>query len=128
MPPRTVVALTLSLAFLATACANEDPTELVIVEPSELPCSGVNEVGIWESVPPDDSCDWFEYAGKTMYEFPHSLGRVPAEFFAYMSFSPDGALAGQPGGDTFLLIDATEDSVTFKNGTNQRFYLRVVLE
>lgn len=128
MPPRTAVALTLSLTLLPMGCADDEPDAIVVVDPSDLPCSGVNEAGIWESVPSDESCDWFEYEGKTTYEFPHSLGRVPALWLPYMSFSHDGSSAGAPGGNTFLLQELTEDYIVFRNATNQQFYLRLVLE
>lgn len=130
MPLRPLLGLTLSLTFLAPACADDEPIEPVVVTEDEIPCSGVNEAGIWQSVPPlpDKTCEWFEYRARTTYQFPHSLGRVPAEFFAYMSFSSDGSSAGQPGGDTFLIDEATEDYVIVRNSTNQAFYLRLVLE
>ena len=124
---RLVLAVFLGVAALA--CGDASGRDAMEVPLSELPCQSLSDEGIWESVSfPPSSCDWFDYQAQTTYEFFHPLGRVPRIVIGYIAFSADGTGASEAVGDTFLVQDASETTVTVTSAQNQDFFLRLVLQ
>ena len=101
-----------------------------MVPDSDLPCSSVSAEEIWESTPAaiSDACLWFDFRAQTTYEFEHPLGREPRIILGYISFAEDGTSSTIASGDVFLILDATDATVTIRNGQNQDFFLRLVLQ
>ena len=99
---------------------------------SELPCRMTNADGVWEShpLPPitDERCYWLEFRGCSTYEIEHPLGHVPALVVGYTSFDQDGSFSTIGSGNSFVLQEASDSTVTIRNTQNQLFYLRLVLE
>lgn len=100
---------------------------------SELPCESTGTTGIWASNPPapveESECLWFLFEANNTYIFEHPLGRVPASFGGTLiSFNDDGSAGTPPSGDVFLVIASDESTITIKNGQNQSFFLRLVLQ
>lgn len=99
---------------------------------SELPCEMTNDDGAWEShpLPPiaDEQCYWLEFRGCSTYEIAHPLGRIPSVVLGYTSFDPDGTFSTIGSGNSFVVQEASDATVTLRNGQNQLFYLRLVLE
>lgn len=123
----------LMLVALGTGCA--DPSAdggTIEVSLADLPCETENAVGIWESAPPppitDEACMWFPFGTNTTYIFEHPLGRVPSFIIGYISFATDGIAATPGSGNAFLVNGADESTVTVRNGQNQFFWLRLVIE
>lgn len=121
------------LLFLGTACG--DPCgapEDRVVPLSELPCNMTRSEGAWEShpLPPvtDELCYWLEFRGCSRYQFEHPLGRTPTQVLGYTSFDPDGGFSTIGSGNSFVIEEASESTVTVRNSQNQLFYLRLVLE
>ncbi len=122
-----------ALAVLATACG--DPcgaSEDRLVPISELPCNMTTSDGAWESHPwppiNDEQCYWLEFRGCSQYEFEHPLGRTPSLIVGYTSFEQDGRFATLGSGNSFVIEDANESTITVRNTQNQLFYLRLVLD
>jgi hypothetical protein len=120
-------------ALVGTACG--DPcgdSEDRIVPTSELPCSMSNMDGVWEShpLPPitDERCYWLEFRGCSTYEIEHPLGRIPALVVGYTSFERDGRFSTIGSGNSFVVEEASDSTVTIRNTQNQLFYLRLVLD
>ncbi len=126
----TAWIVTLCLAgVLGYGC--DSPRDLAEPVPSvALPCASM--VGdSWESVgwpPAPSTCDWFDYRRSTTFEFSHPLGAAPTIVIGYIAFEPDGSFSTVASGDTFLIEEVTADSITVRNGTDQNFYLRLVLQ
>ena len=125
-------ALTL-LGLVGTACGDEcGDAEDRLVEMGELPCSMTNADGVWEShpLPPniDEQCYWLEFRGCSKYEIEHPLGRVPALVVGYTSFEEDGRFSTPGSGNSFVVEEAGDTTVTVRNAQSQFFYLRLVLE
>ena len=125
-------ALTL-LALLGTACG--DPcgeAEDRLVPMSELPWNMTHANGVWESHPfpliEDEQCYWLEFRGCSRYEIEHPLGRVPVSIDGYTSFDEDGRFSTMGSGNSFIIEEASDSTVTVRNAQNQLFYLRLVLE
>ncbi len=118
----------LALLGALSGCGTlDDPPE--VVGTLDLPCASM--VGnLWQSVgwPPAPACDWFDFQSQTSYQFAHALGGVPTVVLGYIAFEPDGASSTIAHGDTFLVTEVTATDVTIRNGTNQNFYLRLVLQ
>ncbi len=120
-------------ALVGTACGDPcgDPEDR-IVPTSELPCSMSNVDGVWEShpLPPitDERCYWLEFRGCSMYEIEHPLGRIPALVVGYTSFEQDGRFSTIGSGNSFVVEEANDSTVTIRNTQNQLFYLRLVLD
>ena len=130
IPTATVLAILLSVGPLG--CGDDSgSSEPVPVLLEELPCQGVDEVGIWQSAPPAEfavgGCQWFRFRGNTTYVFDHPLGRVPSIVLGYIAFTPDGVGATLASGNEFLELARTETTVTLRNGQNQEFWLRLAL-
>jgi hypothetical protein len=118
---------------LSTGCGDPcDAAEDRLVPLSELPCSMTSSEGIWEShpLPPiaDEQCYWLEFRGCSKYEFEHSLSRTPTLVVGYTSFEQDGRFSTLGSGNSFVVDEVNDSTVTIRNGQNQLFYLRLVLE
>ena len=125
-------ALTL-LGLVGTACGDEcGNAEDRLVPTIELPCSMTNADGVWEShpLPPidDERCYWLEFRGCSRYEIQHPLGRVPTLIVGYTSFDEDGSFSTPGSGNSFVVEEAGDTTVTVRNAQSQFFYLRLVLE
>ncbi len=131
------------LLVLAGACNRKGPNDVRVVEPGDLPCSGVDPTtGAWSSAPwPIDlgegdmgdagtsgTCGWLLFEGRQELIVPHTLGRVPNEVLIYIAFVPSGVGGTLASGDPGRVLAVDDASVTIENGTNQRFYIRLVLE
>lgn len=121
------------LALAGSACG--DPcgqAEERVVPMSEMPCSMTNADGVWEShpFPPivDEQCYWLEFRGCSLYELEHPLGRVPSLVVGYTSFERDGRFSTIGSGNSLVVQEASDSTVTIRNAQNQLFYLRLVLE
>jgi hypothetical protein len=121
------------LALSGTACG--DPcgaAEDRLVPMSELPCSMTNAEGLWESHPfppiADEQCYWLEFRGCSKYEIEHPLGREPSLVVGYTSFEQDGRFSTIGSGNSFVVEETSDSTVTISNAQNQLFYLRLVLE
>jgi hypothetical protein len=127
-------ALTL-LCLIGTACGDPcgDPEDRQVLA-DELPCSMTNAEGVWEShpLPPiddeDEQCYWLEFRGCSKYEIQHPLGAVPTLVVGYTSFDQDGSFSTVGSGNSFVVQEANASTVTIRNGQNQLFFLRLVLE
>lgn len=121
--------------LLAQACGDDasamDPIDVTL---DMLPCaSATPSTGEpWESAPwppaATDACNWFPYDGDTSYRFEHGLGRSPRTILVYVSFDADGRRSNVAPGDATRIISADASIVELRNGTNQDFYAKVVLE
>lgn len=98
----------------------------------EFPCSITDANGVWEShpLPPitDERCYWLEFRGCSRYEIEHPLSRPPIGVFGYTSFEQDGSFATLGSGNSFIISERSDSTVTIRNAQNQLFYLRLVLE
>ena len=127
------LALLALLGTWGTACG--DPcgeAEDRLVPMGELPCNMTNADGVWAShpLPPitDEQCYWLEFRGCSRYEVEHPLGRTPTLVVGYTSFDPDGSFSTLGSGNSFVIEEANDSTVTLRNAQNQLFYLRLVLE
>ena len=125
-------ALTI-LGLVATACGDEcGDAEDRLVPMSELPCSMTSAEGVWEShpLPPiaSEECFWVEFRGCSRYEFEHPLGRIPTQVLGYTSFEQDGRFSTLGSGNSFVIQEASDSTVTVRNAQNQFFYLRLTLQ
>ena len=120
------------LITLATGCGDPSGGETIEVRLADLPCQMLSPEGTWESAPfppiTDDQCLWFSFDPNTTYIFEHPLGRIPFDVSGFIAFGSDGIGATSGSGNAFLIIEADESTVTIRNGQNQRFWLRLVLE
>ncbi len=121
------------LVVLGSACA--DPCDAPVdrlVPMSELPCSMTSESGAWESHPfppiTDEACFWLDFPGCATYEIEHPLGRVPTKAIGYTSFVREGDFSTIGSGNSFIIEEATDETIVVRNAQNQFFYLRLVLE
>jgi len=121
-----------ALAALAIGCGDSDGAAVVEVSLAELPCEMQNAAGVWESAPPppimDEQCMWSSFRANTTYIFEHSLGRVPSVIIGYIAFGSDGTSSTIASGNVFLINGADDSTITVRNGQNQHFWLRLVLE
>jgi hypothetical protein len=120
------------LALSGTACG--DPCGAAEDRPvpmSELPCSMTNAEGLWESHPfppiADEQCYWLEFRGCSKYEIEHPLGREPSLVVGYTSFEQDGRFSTIGSGNSFVVEETSDSTVTISNALNQIFYLGLVL-
>jgi hypothetical protein len=121
-----------TLALMGTACGDPcDGAEDRLVPLTELPCSMTN-AGVWESHPfppiADEQCYWLEFRGCSRYEIEHELGQVPTLVVGYTSFDADGSFSTVGSGNSFVVEEANDSTVTLRNSQNQVFYLRLALE
>lgn len=123
------------IAVIGAACGDDasamDPIEVSL---DMLPCASATPAAgePWESAPwpPSavDACTWFPFDGDTSYRFEHGLGRTPRSVLVYVSFDADGRRSNIAPGDATRIISVDADVVELRNGTNQDFYAKVVLE
>ena len=127
---RTLLALGLiSLSSVAVSGCSEAGAQVPErVTAADLPCADFDPtLDEWESAGWfGDTCDWVEFTPRTSFEVEHPLGRVPKAVLIYISFNPDGSSSTLASGDTGLIVGATAETVTVRNNTEQRFYLRLV--
>ncbi|MCZ6806294.1 MAG: hypothetical protein O7F08_05025 [Deltaproteobacteria bacterium] len=120
------------LVALISACGDSGGGATIEVSLADLPCQMQNVAGIWESAPlppiTDEQCMWFPFEANTTYIFEHPLGRVPSVIIGYLAFGSDGTSATIGSGNVFLINGADDSTVTVRNGQNQHFWLRLVLE
>lgn len=140
MPPQEMqiaktqrLAALVLLALLGPACG--DPCEGAedrLVPLSELPCNATSSEGVWESHPfpplSDTACNWLELRACSIYEIEHPLGRVPTIIVGYTSFDADGGFATIGSGNSFVVQDASDSTITIRNAQNQLFYLRLAAQ
>lgn len=127
---RLGIVLALSLAWIGCDDLGGDEIEVSL---ADLPCQSLGASGIWESnpLPPitDSECLWFLFGANNTYIFEHPLGRVPIDVGgSLISFNDDGTSSTIPSGNVFLVLAADESTITIRNGQNQTFFLRLVLE
>lgn len=133
MPRFACWAALAAVGFFTTACGDPCGTpEDRLVPISELACEMTNGEGVWESHPfppiADEQCYWLEFRGCSTYEIVHPLGRVPSLVLGYTSFDQDGSFSTIGSGNSFVVEEANDSTVTVRNSQNQLFYLRLVLE
>lgn len=122
------------LGVIGSACGGGPcgAAEDRLVPLTELPCNRTNAEGAWESHPfppiSDVQCYWLEFRGCSRYQFEHPLGRAPAQVLGYTSFDQDGSFSTPASGNSFVVEEVSESSVTIRNAQNQLFYLRLVLD
>jgi hypothetical protein len=123
----------LALVF-ATGCGDgpcggsEDRT----LTAADLPCSSLGSNGVWEShpLPPivDEECYWLEFRACSTYRFENPLGEAPKVVLGYTSFEEDGRYSTVGSGNSFVVDEVTDSEIVIRNGQNQLFFLRLVLE
>lgn len=132
VPAKTIpCALGMLLAFVAGAnagCSDAAAQTPVRVEAADLACADFDPtLDTWETAGWfGDTCDWLTFTPRTTFEIAHPLGRAPKSILLYIAFSADGASATLASGDAGLIVGATSESLTVRNNTDQRFFLRVV--
>ena len=121
-----------ALGMLGCAACGSSAGATFEVRVDDLPCEMETEAGLWESAPPPPlavgECLWFPFDANNTYVFEHPLGRVPSLIIGYIAFSGDGLGATIASGNAFLVNGADESTVTIRNGQNQSFSLRLVLQ
>lgn len=99
---------------------------------SELPCSMMDENGLWESHPwpdiEDEECAWLEFRGCSTYRFENPLDRTPTLVVGYTSFERDGRFSTIGSGNSFVIDEKNESEIVIRNAQAQLFYLRLVLQ
>lgn len=114
----------------AGGCGEAEAQEPVEVALADLACQNGDAEG-WESAtwpPLDAGCTWLRYDGRTTYRVAHDLGRTPRGVHVFLSFAEDGRNAAASAGDTARIVSVTDTHVELRNATNQRFYLKLVLQ
>ena len=123
----SIVAL---LSLSLTGCRNAEAGDTELVSLVQLPCHEL-DAGVWESAPLPPAtpvCNWLKFDDSSTYQIFHDLGRTPRVVLGYIAFEESGSGASLGSGDTFLLRDSDDRSITVRNGTQQDFYLRLVLQ
>lgn len=121
------------LLAASTGCGDPcDSSENRTVAASEMPCSMSSTEGVWESHPfppiADEACYWLEFRQCSRYEIEHPLGRVPSIVLGYTSFERDGSFSTIGSGNSFVIDQVSDSTVTVRNAQNQLFYLKLVLD
>jgi hypothetical protein len=120
----------LFLSMLAASCGEAGAQAVVDVGLDELPCASGDADG-WESTSwPDGTgaCPWLRYDGRTTYRIAHERGSIPRSVSTYLSFEEAGTASAASAGDMVRIVSVTSTHVELRNATNQRFFLRVVLD
>jgi hypothetical protein len=113
-----------SCLFIA-ACGDASAQPMREVTP---PNASVED-GIYESSPWNGTeFPYLEYPGDTRLLVNHTLLRNPRIVLVYVSFEEDGRRAALAAGDIARIEHATADTVLLHNATEQRFWLRLVLQ
>ena len=124
------LGLAAGLAMGTAGCGEAGAQAVVEVGLDELTCASGDASG-WESAPwPDGSgaCPWLRYEGRTTYRIAHERGSVPRSVNVYLSFEEAGTASAASAGDMARIVSVTSTHVELRNATNQRFFLRVVLD
>ena len=122
------------LGLVGSACgggpcgdAEDRPVQL-----TDLPCSMTDAGGVWYSHPfppiSDAQCYWLEFRGCSQYQIEHPLGRAPVQIVGYTSFDQDGSFSTPASGNSFVVQEVSDSTVTIRNAQNQLFYLRLTLD
>jgi len=102
------------------------------VQLTDLPCSMTDAGGVWYSHPfppiSDAQCYWLEFRGCSQYQIEHPLGRAPVQIVGYTSFDQDGSFSTPASGNSFVVQEVSDSTVTIRNAQNQLFYLRLTLD
>lgn len=130
-PTPTLVALVM---VCAVGCGRAEADDIFVALDS-LACDDESD-GRWESAPfPGEECrcgagmcDWLTFGGRDTLEIAHPLGRAPKVVLPYIAFDADGSRGTLASGDVALILAVSDTSVTLRNGTDERFYVRLVLE
>ncbi|MFW6050525.1 MAG: hypothetical protein ACODAU_05090 [Myxococcota bacterium] len=119
-----------ALAMALAGCPGDPEARREIeVDPAQLCASLDPESGIWESTPwSDPACPWLEYPGQAALQIPHDLGRVPRVVLPYIAFDEDGMDGTLASGNTTVVWEVTDTTVTVANNTEETFFLRLVLQ
>ena len=120
--------MALCVSSAVAGCGDAAAQTPVRIESTDLPCADFDPtLDEWESNGWfGTSCDWTTFLGRTTYEISHPLGRVPKSVLIYISFQANGAAATLASGDAGLVVSASDQTITVRNNTEQRFFLRVV--
>jgi hypothetical protein len=127
------VALAL-LGLVGSACGGGPcgDAEDRLVQRTDLPCSMTDAGGVWYSHPfppiSDAQCYWLEFRGCSQYQIEHPLGRAPVQIVGYTSFDQDGSFSTPASGNSFVVQEVSDSTVTIRNAQNQLFYLRLTLD
>ena len=130
----SLMARVLMLLCACAACGAaeaQDPIEVT-------PVCGTLDQGVWSSAPwPPQStdrgadgallCPWIRYDGRATLRIHHDLARTPRSIELYVAFTEDGAASAPSAGDITRIISAGDEVISVRNGTNQDFFLNVVL-
>ncbi len=82
----------------------------------------------WESSPwPGAGVEWLAFPRNIDVTLRHNLGRTPAAVNVYLAFEKSGASGAPAAGDLARIQQVTDRDVTLRNGTQQDYWLRVVL-
>ncbi|MEO0323532.1 MAG: hypothetical protein AAF447_11290 [Myxococcota bacterium] len=96
-----------------------------------LPCAAGGGGEPWESAPwppaTTGDCTWLDYPARVTLEVAHGLGRTPRDVSLALSFFEDGSSSAPAAGDSVRIVAVDERSVTVQNGTNEDFFLKVVV-
>jgi len=124
----TLLFAVATLPLALTGCGEAAAQTPERVEAADLPCADFDPtLDEWETAGWfGGTCDWIEFRPRTSFEVVHPLGRIPKSVLIYTSFTADGASATMASGDSGLILGATSETVTVRNNTEQRFFLRVV--
>lgn len=118
----------LGLGLLLASCGL--PTgELIVYDADapELANASVSAEGVWESVPwsaPD--APWLPYPPQATVQVEHGLGRVPRDVDVWLSFDAMGSEPAEAAGDLARLISIDESTLSVRNDTNARLFVRIV--
>lgn len=126
-----LMALVVPIAALALGgCGEADAQAPVRIAASDLECADHDvTLDIWESASwPPGTCDWLLFDGRTTLEVEHPLGRAPKLVLIYIAFDAAGTGATLGHGDSGIIDGATDTTITVKNDTRQRFYVRLVAQ
>lgn len=108
-----------------TACQDAAGNVRVVGE-ADLPASHGVTGAQWQSGGIND--EWMGYPAQTALELGHSLGREPVSVLVYVAFDAGGQDGALAAGDIARIAEVSDDTVTIRNGTNQDFFARIVLQ
>jgi hypothetical protein len=119
------------LALLGSGCGDAEAQDPIAIEAADLPCAD-GDAASWQSAqwPPfsTEGCAWLAFDGRTSYRIAHELGRTPRSVQLYLAFGADGRSSAPTAGDPTRIVSVTDTHVELRNGTNQDFFLKMVLQ
>lgn len=126
--PRLALVLVLA-PFALSACGEAGAQTIIRVEATDLACADHDvALDVWESAGWPGTCDWLLFDGGATLEVEHPLGRVPKLVLIYIAFEADGQNATVGHGDSGIIEGASDTTITVRNDTQQRFYVRLVAQ